>query len=141
MPELAQDERLSRCMEHSAAQSAQWLKMLGMPDGIATMVPATESPYSFFFMNQGKPAGAMLAQPADEKSILITGAYIPEPEVREKMFEVLLAAVLDRSLEGKGLDSMLLFRFEEEAMQELVEKFLGPTQAAARQQYYSMEIP
>jgi hypothetical protein len=116
---------------------------LGKLGALESNIPAgmgLECPYGRFYMDGNIPKGVMTMEMPDDDSVLIPDAYISEDADEDKVFEDLLAGVLDCGLEGYGMDARIFGRFSLEKGKDQMERLLGSSTIPVEYIHYTLKI-
>ena len=97
-----------------------------------------ESPYGKFYISDNDVLGMLTMEVKDDKTIIVPDFFVKENTDSYKVFEELLAGVLDLGLEGQGMDARVFGRFSDETQLEKMENIFGKSTIPVSFERYSL---
>lgn len=132
----SQDEHLLSFSDCTSEECRKYLEELMAEEEDEDILRAVYNSGSFFYMEKGKPQGAVMTDLYKKNTVIINRVCIKNRSGYAKILRSLLAGVLSGSMEGIGLDGMLFVNLDDNNGVRVLEECLGEGDAGVTLREY-----
>ena len=121
----SQDEHLVSFSLCTEKECLKYLKELQKENPDVDLSFMSRVPFSYFYIDKGKPVGALSLEHYGRGSCILDGAIIRKCPAEGKVFRALLAGVLSGALDGEGMQMRLYVRMDDKEYINVIEENFG----------------